>query len=55
VDYMKYMLQYDSCFGRFPRSVEVCPDGRGLFIDGSLVTVTNEKEVCQSVHVLVHL
>jgi len=42
VDYMKYMLKYDSTHGRFPGTVEVAGDS--LMVDGNKVQVTGEKD-----------
>lgn len=42
VDYMKYMLQYDSVHGRYPGTVEV--DGNDLVVDGVKIKVQNERE-----------
>jgi len=42
VDYMKYMLKYDSTHGRFPGTIEVAGDA--LMVDGTKVQVTGEKD-----------
>ena len=42
VDYMKYMLKYDSTHGRFPGELAV--NGDKLMVDGSPVQVTGEKD-----------
>jgi len=42
VDYMSYMLKYDSTHGRFPGSVSY--SGESLTVDGSPVQVTGEKD-----------
>jgi len=42
LDYMKYMLKYDSTHGRFPGSVDV--SGDKLTVNGEPVQVTNEKD-----------
>jgi glyceraldehyde 3-phosphate dehydrogenase len=42
VDYMRYMLKYDSTHGRFPGTVEVAGDK--LVVDGASVQVTGEKD-----------
>lgn len=42
LDYMVYMLKYDSTFGRFPR--EVKKYDKGLIIDGKKVQVFSESE-----------
>ena len=41
LDYMAYMLKYDSVHGRFPASVEV--SGDKLLVDGKEVAVCSEK------------
>lgn len=42
LDYMVYMLKYDSTFGRFPREVSRYEDG--LIIDGKQVRVFSEED-----------
>jgi len=42
VDYMAYMLKYDSTHGRFPG--EVAAAGDKLMVDGQAVQVTGEKD-----------
>lgn len=42
LDYMVYMLKYDSTFGRFPREVSRYEDG--LIIDGKKVRVFSEED-----------
>jgi len=42
VDYMAYMLKYDSTHGRFPG--EVAASGDKLMVDGQAVQVTGEKD-----------
>ncbi len=42
LDYMVYMLKYDSTFGRFPKSLDKYEDG--LIIDGKKVRVFSESE-----------
>jgi len=42
VDYMAYMLKYDSTHGRFPG--EVAASGDKLIVDGQAVQVTGEKD-----------
>ncbi|MGN0701796.1 MAG: type I glyceraldehyde-3-phosphate dehydrogenase [Lentihominibacter sp.] len=42
LDYMLYMLKYDSTFGRFPRDLDVYEDG--LIIDGRKVPVYSEAD-----------
>ena len=42
LDYMVYMLKYDTTFGRFPRSVKKYEEG--LLIDGKKVRVFSESE-----------
>ncbi len=50
VEYMKYMLKYDSTFGRFPKSLDVYKEGsekdgfqEGLIIDGKKIRVFSEE------------
>lgn len=50
VDYMKYMLKYDSTFGRFPKELDVYKEGtkdkdakQGLIINGKKVPVFSEE------------
>ncbi len=45
VDYMAYMLKYDSVHGRFDGTVEVC-DGK-LVVNGHAIRVTSEKDPSQ--------
>jgi len=42
VDYMRYMLKYDSTHGRYPGTVEV--SGDKLMVDGHAVQVSGEKD-----------
>ena len=42
LEYMKYMLKYDSTFGRFPAEIEIADDG--LVIDGKLIKVYGESD-----------
>jgi glyceraldehyde 3-phosphate dehydrogenase len=42
VDYMRYMLKYDSTHGRFPGDIVV--NGDKLMVDGNAVQVTGEKD-----------
>jgi len=42
VEYMAYLLKYDSVFGRFPGTVEV-KDGQ-LAINGQSIQVFHEKD-----------
>lgn len=42
LDYLLYMLKYDTTFGRFPKSLE--RDEQGLIIDGKKVPVYSETE-----------
>jgi len=42
LEYMVYMLKYDSTFGRFPRSLDKYEDG--IIIDGKKVPVFSESE-----------
>ncbi|HRW95664.1 MAG TPA: glyceraldehyde 3-phosphate dehydrogenase NAD-binding domain-containing protein, partial [Bacteroidales bacterium] len=42
VDYMAYMLRYDSVHGQFKGSVEV-KDGK-LVVNGNAIRVTSEKD-----------
>jgi len=42
LDYMKYMLKYDSTHGKFPGDLQV--SGDKLMVDGSPVQVTGEKD-----------
>ena len=42
LDYMVYMLKYDSTFGRFPRDLDIYEDG--LVIDGKKVPVYSEAD-----------
>jgi len=42
VDYMRYMLKYDSTQGRYPGTVEVAGDA--LLVDGKKIQVTGEKD-----------
>lgn len=42
LDYLVYMLKYDSTFGRFPKSLEKYEDG--IVIDGKKVPVFSESE-----------
>ncbi|MHB1457852.1 MAG: type I glyceraldehyde-3-phosphate dehydrogenase [Armatimonadota bacterium] len=42
VDYMAYMLKYDSVHGRFDGTVEVC--GNNLVVNGDTIRVTAEKD-----------
>jgi glyceraldehyde 3-phosphate dehydrogenase len=42
VDYMKYMLKYDSTHGKFPGELAV--NGDKLMVDGTPVQVTGEKD-----------
>lgn len=42
LDYLLYMLKYDTTFGRFPRSLEKYDDG--LVIDGKKVPVYSQSE-----------
>jgi glyceraldehyde 3-phosphate dehydrogenase len=42
VDYMKYMLKYDSTHGRYPGTIEVAGDH--LVVDGVPVQVSGEKD-----------
>jgi glyceraldehyde 3-phosphate dehydrogenase len=41
IDYLAYILKYDSTHGRFDKSIEV--DGNFLVIDGHRIRVTSEK------------
>jgi len=43
LDYMLYLLKYDTTFGRFPRSLDRYEDG--LIIDGKKVPVFSEQDV----------
>jgi glyceraldehyde 3-phosphate dehydrogenase len=43
IDYMEYMLRYDSVFGRFPK--ELGQYEEGLLIDGKKVRVFSEKSI----------
>ena len=46
LDYLVYMLKYDSIFGRFPKSLD--HDDTGVFIDGKHIDVykfTDAKEI----------
>ncbi|PID28231.1 MAG: type I glyceraldehyde-3-phosphate dehydrogenase [Candidatus Cloacimonadota bacterium] len=43
LDYLAYMLKYDSTFGRFPKSIERYEDG--LVINGKKVPVYSESDV----------
>ena len=50
VDYMQYMLKYDSTFGRFPKELDVYKEGtkdkdakQGLIINGKKVPVFSEE------------
>lgn len=42
IDYLIYMLKYDSTFGRFPKSLEKYEDG--IMMDGKKVPVYSESE-----------
>ena len=42
LDYMLYMLKYDSTFGRFPKDLDIYEDG--LVIDGKKVPVYSEAD-----------
>lgn len=42
LEYLAYMLKYDSTFGRFPKPVEVYE--KGLIIDGNKVPVYSEEQ-----------
>jgi glyceraldehyde-3-phosphate dehydrogenase, type I len=42
LDYMVYMLKYDTIFGRFPKSLETYDEG--IIIDGKKVPVYSESE-----------
>ncbi len=42
IDYLIYMLKYDSTFGRFPKSLEKYEDG--IMMDGKEVAVYSESE-----------
>ena len=42
LEYMEYMLRYDSTFGRFPKSLD--HDADGLFINGKHVRVYSESD-----------
>ena len=42
LEYMKYMLKYDSTFGRFPAELDIYEDG--LVIDGKKIPVLSEGE-----------
>ena len=41
-EYMKYMLKYDSTFGRFPKELGIYENG--LIIDGKKVPVYSESD-----------
>ncbi len=43
LDYMKYMLKYDSVFGRYPGEIEVYDEG--LVIDGKKIKVFSENAI----------
>ena len=42
LDYMKYMLKYDSTHGKFPGSIDIAGDK--LSVNGEMVQVTGEKD-----------
>jgi len=42
LDYMKYMLKYDSTHGRFPGDISI--SGDKLMVNGEAVQVTGEKD-----------
>jgi glyceraldehyde 3-phosphate dehydrogenase len=42
VDYLCYLLKYDSVHGRFPATVE--PADGGISVDGHFVRVTHETD-----------
>ena len=43
LEYMKYMLKYDSAFGRFPADLDIYDEG--LIIDGKKVRVFSESDL----------
>ena len=43
LEYMVYMLRYDSTHGQYPGTVET--DGKSLIVDGKPITIFTEKEV----------
>lgn len=45
LDYMVYMLKYDSVFGRFPKSIE--RDETGLFVDGKRIDVYTKTDATE--------
>jgi len=44
VDYMAYMLKYDSVHGRFKGQVEFDKEGKKLIVNGKAIRVTDEKD-----------
>ena len=47
IDYLIYMLKYDTTFGRFPKSLDKYEEG--IIIDGKKVPVFSESEDRKSV------
>ena len=41
--YLKYLLEYDSVHGRFPGTIEVDHEARGLVVDGEFVRVFHTR------------
>ena len=44
LDYMAYLLKYDSVHGRFPGSVEIDEKDGDLVVDGRKIRITAEKD-----------
>ena len=47
VDYMKYMLKYDSTHGKYPGTIEVAGDK--LMVDGNAVQIESGSSILQAI------